>query len=136
GMPVEQFPPPAYVGADQSFLPTPSPSEEPTEEESEEPSDEPSDFPECDPANIDPENPNCEGVESPPECDQFDWECQNEGNPDVPEECTGPNPPSWCEEQTTPGEPGDDASDDDGGLGWPRSSSNENNRMIVLGRDE
>ncbi|MES0832225.1 transglycosylase domain-containing protein [Nocardiopsis tropica] len=136
GMPVEQFPPPAYVGADQSFLPTPSPSEEPTEEESEEPSDEPSDFPECDPANIDPENPNCEGVESPPECDRFDWECQNEGGPEVPEECTGPNPPSWCEEQTTPGEPDDDASDDDGGLGWPRSSSNENNRMIVLGRDE
>ena len=132
GMPVEQFPQPAYVGADQSFLPTPSPSDEPSEEESEEPSDEPSEDPPCDPSAIDENNPNCEDVEPSPECERWDWECQNGENPDLPEECNGPNPPENCQE--TPG-PGDDPSGEDN-FPWGRSNTTENNRMIVLGRDE
>jgi len=135
GMSVESFPPPAYVGTEQSFVPTPSPTEEPSEEASEEPSEEPSEDPPCDPAAPDPNNPNCEGVESPPECDTFDFECQNEGEPGNPEECNRPNAPDWCEEETTPGDPGDDQSDDDEGF-FPRSNTTENNRMIILGRDE
>ncbi|MFD3684592.1 transglycosylase domain-containing protein [Nocardiopsis sp. NPDC058631] len=135
GMPIENFPPPAYVGTEQSFVPTPSPSDDPPEEETEEPSDAPSEDPPCDPAAPDMNNPNCEDVESPPECEPLDFECQNEEEPGNPEECNRPNAPDWCEEQNTPGDPGDDQSDDDDGF-LPRSNTTENNRLIILGRDE
>ncbi|MGW9349868.1 transglycosylase domain-containing protein [Nocardiopsis flavescens] len=122
----ENFPPPANVGTDQNFAPSPSPDPSPSEQPSEDPTDEPSEFPDCDPQNIDPENPNCAGMPTEPECEDWDWECQNPDlptppeSPGLPDDCE--NRPSWnpCEE--TPG-------DGDQRLG-------SNDRVTILGSRE
>uniref|UniRef100_UPI000361484E transglycosylase domain-containing protein n=1 Tax=Nocardiopsis prasina TaxID=2015 RepID=UPI000361484E len=100
----QQFPAPQWVGEDQRFLPTPSPSETP--EETDEPSDEPSESPseeECD-----PNSPECDTEPSPDEC-EHGWEpgCDTEESPD-PDECDAwIGRPDHCddEEENLPGGP-------------------------------
>ena len=111
----QQFPPPQWVGEEESHLPSPSPSEEPEEEEpSEEPSDEPTEPEECD-----PRDPECDREPDPEECEWWDLQCQDEGDDGEDggggEECD----PRWedCDEET-PGIPGDP----DPGDGWGNNS--------------
>jgi membrane peptidoglycan carboxypeptidase len=112
GVPEENFPEPQWVGTEQSFLPTPEPSDEPTEETSDEPSDEPSESPtdECPPGG-DPENPECPQVSDEPtdECEPWDLACQGEGDDDTGSPPPDDDEPCWglgCEDETPPGQQG------------------------------
>jgi membrane peptidoglycan carboxypeptidase len=116
GMEVEDFPPPAYVGEDLNFAPSPSPSEEPTEETSEEPTEEPSETPteECPPGNGNGNgdgNGECPPVSEEPtdECEPWDLACQGDDDDDTGSPPPDDEEPCWglgCEEETPPGQQG------------------------------
>ncbi|WP_344076442.1 transglycosylase domain-containing protein, partial [Nocardiopsis metallicus] len=105
GVEARSFPAPQWVGEDQMFMPTPSPSEEPSEEE---PSEEPSEVPS--------EEPSEEPTEE--ECDPRDRECQGEDTPELPDECDSWFPPDHCnEDDDQPGFPGPPDTGDQGNNG-------------------
>uniref|UniRef100_UPI000369E765 transglycosylase domain-containing protein n=1 Tax=Nocardiopsis ganjiahuensis TaxID=239984 RepID=UPI000369E765 len=114
----QQFPAPQWVGEDQSFLPTPEPTESPEPEE-------PTESPE-------PEEPTEEPTDEPTEeeeCDRWDWECENGGEtPEPPEDCGGGWPRPDCEdddtEPTDPELPGNNA-----------GQGNSNNNSLIRPRD-
>ncbi len=91
-----QFPAPQWVGEDQSFLPTPEPSDEATEPEeaTEDPTDPASDQPTAEPTDEE-------------ECQPGEPGCEEEDETDPPELC-GPWPhlPDCDEEGTDPPPPG------------------------------
>jgi membrane peptidoglycan carboxypeptidase len=139
GVQPESFPPPAYVGTDQSFVPTPSPSGEPSEEESDEPSAEesPSESPqECDPAM--PDSPACQDGQTEEPCGPMDFGCATSPeNPEDPQECSRPNPPPHCGGT----DPSDDATDteqdqDTWPFGRASGTGGDNTRVIILGRND
>ncbi|PDP87555.1 glycosyl transferase family 51 [Glycomyces fuscus] len=132
------FPPPAYVGTEQSFVPTPSPSGEPSEEESEEPSPEESPVespPECDPAM--PDSPECQDQQTEEPCEPgWGRDCPESPElPGDPQECSRPNPPAHCEGAEPTGEATDSEQDQDT---WPfgRAAGGGDGRVILLGRDD
>ncbi len=158
GVEPQEFPPPQYVGTDQSYLPTESPSEEPSDEPSDEasPSDEPSveESPSGDPC--DPRNPGngqggeeCEPSTPEDDCTPTWWDdCGGSTDPEVPPECQGENPPAHCETDPT-GEPttgenggqeggqGQEGDQDNGGIfGRMNTAGSEANSMVILGRDD
>lgn len=136
GEPVEQFPPPKYVGTEQSFVPSASPSDDASDEESAEPSDEPT---ELDPCEQDPYGPECEEEPVEEDCHPLDWRCNQSPEPDPPHDCAGPNPPEHCESIPGPGEDPTDGEDDER-PSWPwgrgGASGTENNRLLTLGRND
>ncbi|NKY97126.1 transglycosylase domain-containing protein [Nocardiopsis alborubida] len=140
GVEPAQFPPPAYVGTEQSFVPTPSPSAEESDEPTDEPSPEESASespPECDPAM--PDSPECQGQQTEEPCEPgMGRDCPESPGTGDQEEC-GMFPRPGCEET----EPSGDATDpeQDGGDqgGWPfraNGAGSDANRMIILGRDD
>ena len=115
----QQFPPPQWVGEEESHLPSSSPSEEPEEEEpTEEPSEEPTE-----PEDCDPHDPECELEPDPEECEWWDIACQEEDDDDGDEDEECDPRLEDCDEET-PGIPGPDP-----GEGW------ENNSLIRPERD-
>ncbi|MFD6950934.1 transglycosylase domain-containing protein, partial [Nocardiopsis sp. NPDC060348] len=142
-----QFPPPKYVGTEQSFVPTPSPSAEPSDEVSEEPSDEPSDqesATDCDPERPgDQQGQECASDEptDPEPCGGW-WEpeCEESPGPGGPQECQRPNAPEHCESTEPTDGPttgGDQGEEGDGGLLRSNSGGgSESNRKVVLSRED
>ncbi|MDE3723444.1 transglycosylase domain-containing protein [Nocardiopsis sp. N85] len=131
----QNFPPAANVGTDQSFAPSPSPDPTPSASDSpEEPSDDPTPDVPCDPNDVDPNNPNCAGFPTEPDCERFDFECpgddgDNDGESPGPEDCFGLplDDPCWS---------GDDDGDD-GNTGRPGQDQSQNGRVVILGsRDD
>ncbi|MBE1460834.1 membrane peptidoglycan carboxypeptidase [Nocardiopsis terrae] len=111
----QQFPAAQWVGEDQRFLPTPTPSESPEAEESEEPVEEESEEPtepECDPMQQE-----CDQESPPEECPIFDPNCDNEESPEPPDECDGWDRPDHCDEEEpeVPGQPGGEQQGGDNG---------------------
>ncbi len=148
GQPVEDFPSPQYVGEEQSFVPTPSPSDDPSEEATEEASEEPTEQesePECDP-NRPGQGRDCESEDPTDEPDQpcgelFQPPCDEGSEPEGPPECNGQNPPDHCETAPPTGEATEPDSNDQrsGGLFGRTHTSDSGsgaNRMALLSRED
>ncbi|QUX29197.1 penicillin-binding protein [Nocardiopsis akebiae] len=140
GVEPAQFPQPAYVGTEQSFVPTPSPSAEPTEEPSEEPSPEesPSASPgECDPAM--PDSPECQDEQTGEPCEPgIGRDCPESPGTGDQEEC-GTWPLPACEDTDPSGEASDPEQDGGDQGGWPfraNETGSDANRMIILSRND
>ncbi|RKS06642.1 membrane peptidoglycan carboxypeptidase [Nocardiopsis sp. Huas11] len=116
GMEVQDFPPPAYVGEDKNFAPSPSPSPTPSDTPEPTPTESPTDEPtgECPPGNgngNDNGQGNADCPETPEEtvdpCDPWTLGCEDEppgpgeGDPGDGETC---EPTLWdeCDEEETP----------------------------------
>ena len=104
GEEIQEFPPPQFVGEDQSYLPTPEPTEQPTEQPTEEPTpEEPTEQPTEEPTEEPTPPEDCHPLD--PTCDEEEIDCEDpqfEGHPD-------------CQEEESPAFPGDPGTEDDRG---------------------
>ncbi|WP_460778134.1 transglycosylase domain-containing protein, partial [Nocardiopsis nanhaiensis] len=116
----QSFPEPAWVGQDESFMPTPTatPTEEPEEVPTEEPSEEPTQ-PDCD-----PREPDCELEPDPEECHPLDPTCEEDDGQEEVDCEIDPGHPE-CEE--------DDDEDDEGP--WLPGPDNERNNSLIRPRE-
>ncbi|MFF8764373.1 transglycosylase domain-containing protein [Nocardiopsis dassonvillei] len=141
GVEPAQFPPPAYVGTEQSFVPTPSPSAEESDEPSDEPSAEesPSESPEeCDPSM--PDSPACQDQQTEEPCEPgWGRDCPESPGSGDQEECGGWGQPA-CEDTDPSGEASDpeqDGGEQGGGIfGRTTNTSGEPGGLVILGRND